>query len=106
MESLHLPVNEDFWKEFFDLPDEIPKAGTSSSRCELVSADELATLSVGFVPANTTANTKWALGNFNRWIEWRNERAQKPDDIVPQDVLLTDSVSSLNKWLSCLYLQN
>ena len=52
MESLHLPVNEDFWKEFFDLPDEIPKAGTSSSNCELVSVDELATLYVGFVPPN------------------------------------------------------
>ena len=66
-----------------------------------MSIDELATLSVGFVPANTTANTKWALRNFNRWIEWRNERAQKPDNIVPQDVLLTDTASSLNKWLSC-----
>ena len=101
MESLHLPIDEDFWKEFFDLPDEIPKTDTSSSRCELVSTDELATCSVGFVPANAIANTNSALGNFNRWIEWRNERAQKPNDIVPEDVLLTDSASSLNKLLSC-----
>ena len=67
MESLYLPIDEDFWKESFDLRNEIPKAGTtcSSSSCELVSADELTTLYVGYVPANTTENTKWALGNFN-----------------------------------------
>ena len=56
-------------------------------------------LSVGFVPKNTTANTMWAVRNFQDWVSWRNEL--EPDNgPVPSDLLFTSSATELNKWLS------
>ena len=53
----------------------------------LTSKEELATLSKGFVPANTLANTEWAVRNFSEWAEWR--RKVHPEDPVPGDILRT-----------------
>jgi len=35
--------------------------------------EEIAQASKGFVPPNTAASIRWAIGNFNTWREWRNE---------------------------------
>ena len=55
-------------------------------------------LSVGFVPKNTTGNTMWAVQNFQDWVSWRNEL--EPNNPVPSDLLFTSSATELNKWLS------
>ena len=54
----------------------------------------LATFSKGFVPANTEANTEWAVRNFEAWADWRI--AQNPDDPVPSDILSCGDAVALN----------
>ena len=62
----------------------------------------LATYQVGFVPKNTSVNTKWAVKNFTDWKDSYN--ARHPDELCPEDILLCDSPSDLSLWLS-LYSQ-
>ena len=64
----------------------------------VTTSDQLATFSEGFVPANTEANTEWAVRNFEAWADWRI--AQNPDDPVPSDILSCGDDIALNKWLS------
>lgn len=63
-----------------------------------MSLEYIEILSKPYVPQPTKANTKWAIWNFNKWMKWRNE--QYPDDLVPEDILVTGSAKVLNKWLS------
>ena len=35
----------------------------------VTTSDQLATFSEGFVPANTEANTEWAVRNFEAWAD-------------------------------------
>ena len=65
---------------------------------DLTTSDQLATYSVGFVPANTEANSEWAVRNFKSWADWRT--AQDPSDPVPSDILSSGDAVALNKWLS------
>ena len=68
-----------------------------------VSTDkEIAKASKGFVPPNTAATTRWAIGNFNAWREWRNE--MNPDNCVPENLFESGNSDELNKWLS-LYVR-
>ena len=43
----------------------------------LTSEEDLATLSKGFVPPNTQANTLWAVRNFSEWAEWRSKSSSR-----------------------------
>ena len=54
----------------------------------------LATFSEGFVPANTEANTEWAVRNFEAWADWRI--AQNLDDPVPSDIPSCGDAVALN----------
>ena len=42
---------------------------------EMVSSEELESISKGFVPKNTEKNTKWAISTFKQWIVSRNQRS-------------------------------
>ena len=64
--------------------------------------EEIAKASKGFVLPNTAASTRWAIGNFNAWREWRNE--MDPDDCVPENLFERWNFDELNKWLS-LYVR-
>ena len=65
---------------------------------EFVSDDELATLSKGLIPANTSRNTKWALKTFE---EWRNARNLNfPQDPVPETLLTCTDPAVLSVNLS------
>ena len=57
----------------------------------------LATYRVGFVPKNTSVNTKWAIQNFNDWKDSYN--VCHPDEPCPDDILLCDNPSDLSLWL-------
>ena len=57
----------------------------------------LATYQVGFVPKNTSVNTKWSVKNFTDWKDSYN--ARHPDELCPEDILLCDSPSDLSLWL-------
>ena len=81
IEPVH--VNED--KENVDATIQPPQAkrkkltlaktkSTGERFSETVSNEELDKMSRGFVPANTTKNTKWAIGVFKSWLESRNRR--------------------------------
>ena len=64
----------------------------------MTSSDQLASFSEGFVPANTEANTDWAVRNLTVWADW--QVAQNPDDPVPGDILTNGDATALNKWHS------
>ena len=69
------------------------KSGADSKRFKtFITDDELADLSKGFVPKNTSNSNGWALRNFQAWAEARNSRL--PNDMVPPDLLQT-TVTSL-----------
>lgn len=40
---------------------------------EMVSSEQLETISKGYVPQNTEKNTKWAVSTFKQWIVSRNQ---------------------------------
>ena len=42
---------------------------------EMVSSEQLETISKGFVPQNTEKNTKWAFSTFRQWIVSQNQRS-------------------------------
>lgn len=48
------------------------------------------------IPKNTDKSTKWAVRLFQSWCEQRNERC---DDKVPNDILLSDNHEELCRWL-------
>ena len=48
---------------------------------DTVSNEELEKMSCGFVPANTTKNTKWAIAVFKPWLQSRNCRTGETTDI-------------------------
>ena len=49
-------------------------------------------------PANTKANTSWAMHNYEQWFNWRSSSA--PDESCPEEVLLPScSAEVLGKWL-------
>ena len=76
----------------------------SSSRFNAVtSPEELATLSKGFAPPNTTANNDWAVRNFLDWATWR--RSAHTDDPVPLGILSCADATCLNKWLSLYVIE-
>ena len=69
----------------------------------MTTSDQLAIFSEGFVPANTEANTEWAVRNFKAWADWRI--TQNPDDPVPSDILSCGDAVALNKWLSLYVIE-
>ena len=69
----------------------------------VTTSDQLATFSEGFVPANTEANTEWAVRNFDAWADWRI--AQNPDDPVPSDILSCGDAVALSKRLSLYVIE-
>ena len=78
---------------------DVKKPLAPANRLEGVTTrDQLATFSEGFVPANTEANTEWAIRNFEAWADWRI--TQNPDDSVPSNILSCGDAVALNKWLS------
>ena len=58
-----------------------------------VGDEELAELSKGLTPANTTKCTQWALNTFELWKNARNQKF--PDDCVPQDLFTSTDPSLL-----------
>ena len=48
---------------------------------DTVSNEELEKMSCGFVPANATKNTKWAIGVLESWVESRNRCTGETTDI-------------------------
>ena len=57
----------------------------------------LHTYQAGFVPKNTSVNTKWAVKNFIDWQTCYNSR--HPKEPCPDDVLLSDNPAELSLWL-------
>ncbi len=53
---------------------------------QMVSSEELESISKGFVPKNTKKNTKWALSTFKQWIASRNERSAG-NETIDVDIL-------------------
>ena len=64
----------------------------------------LATFSEDFVPANTEANTEWAVRNFEAWADWRI--AQNPDDPVPSDILSCGDTVALNNLAVAFFVRD
>ena len=66
-----------------------PKHGKQRSEKQrfgdVTSLEELETISKGFVPKNTTKNTKWAVSTFHQWIESRNKRVSA--ECIDPDIL-------------------
>ena len=54
----------------------------ATDRFVQTSGDTVQQYSKGFIPDNTTKNTRWAMNNFNDWMKWRNGR-EGPTDLVP-----------------------
>ena len=48
---------------------------------EMVSSEQLETISKGFVPKNTEKNTKWAVSTSKQWIVSRNQRSAVGESI-------------------------
>ena len=74
-----------------------------SGECwHFISDDEQEDPGKKFVPKNTVASTKWALGNFNAWRQSRNKRfSGNPEKQVPGNFLEgTDDPAALCKWLT------
>ena len=69
-----------------------------SKRFKFIDNEELQEMSKGFVPTNTSKNTKWGLNNFEAWKEERNNKY--PDDPIPEDLLETTNEEILSLWLS------
>ena len=63
-----------------------------------VDDDQLAVLSKGMTPANTSKSTKWALANFDAWRQARNKRY--PEDKVPDNLLTSNDPAVLTLHLS------
>ena len=60
--------------------------------------------SEGFVPANTEANTEWAIRNFEAWADW--QIAQNPDDPVPSDILSCGDAVALNNLVVAFFVRD
>ena len=75
-----------------------PHPSTSSSRFAHASEEELSKLAEGFVPANTTKATAWALNNFQQSVASRH--SLNPCDPVPDDILQCTDPQVLNNHLS------
>ena len=69
-----------------------------SKRFKFIDNEELQEMSKGFVPTNTSKNTKWGLNNLEAWKEERNNKY--PDDPIPEDLLETTNEEILSLWLS------
>ena len=61
----------------------------------------LHTYQAGFVPKNTSVNTKWAVKNFIDWQTCYNSR--HPKEPCPDDVLLSDNPAELSLWLEIYF---
>ena len=64
----------------------------------------LATFSEDFVPANTEANTEWAVRNFEAWADW--QIAQNPDDPVPSDILSCGDAVALSNLVVAFFVRD
>ena len=65
-----------------------------------ISEEQEEELSRKYMPKNMVSSTKWAMANFTSWKKARNEPlADDPEKQVPDDLLLSDDASHLNKWL-------
>ena len=66
-----------------------------------VSSPERVKAAKGVIPANTRANSNWAIKNFKEWASNRSTMA--PNDPVPPDLLKSHDPELLCKWL-CRYV--
>lgn len=62
-----------------------------------VSEDDVERHRKGYCPKNTKINTDWAVRSFHQWREARH--SSKPTDSCPPNILLSDDVSELDRWL-------
>ena len=62
-----------------------------------VSSEQVEELTKAIVPKNTQRSTQWAVRCFNSWLQHRNK--QSPHDKCPEDILLSDDMEALCKWL-------
>ena len=68
-------------------------------RFKLASSDELTEIKKYNPPKNTQVNTKWAMNNFEQWMQWHN--CQDGSEACPDFVLSPEcSPELINKWLS------
>ncbi len=77
-----------------------PTASGQGRYSETVSEEQLAVLSNGFVPANTSKNTKWAVNAFETWVESRNSRVK---DTIDKNILSSSPVDK-EELCRCLSL--
>ena len=85
---------------------EQPRPSTSAEPSEplpqphfqFASEQKLTELAKGLVPENTSKSTKWAVNNFEAWLTARN--ASHPEDLVPEDILMSTDANVLNTHLS------
>ena len=74
---------------------------------EMVSSEQLETISKGFVPKNTEKNMKWAVSTFKQWIVSRNQRSAVGEtidvDILSKPVDKDSGCTELCRVL-CLFI--
>ena len=68
------------------------------SRFKFATEQELSELAKGLAPYNTDECTKWELKNFGVWVTARN--TAHPDDLIPEDILMSSDPDVLNRRLS------
>lgn len=74
----------------------------SRNRFTCVTENEVLEAQKGYVPDNTSRSTKWAVSNFQLWLDSANEAA-KDKDKYPGDISLTDDPELLCSCL-CKYV--
>ena len=75
-----------------------PSEPLPQPRFQFASEQKLTELAKGLVPENTSKSTKWAVNNFEAWLTARN--ASHPEDLVPEDILMSTDANVLNTHLS------
>ena len=63
-----------------------------------VSSDQIEELKKPSISKNTQRSTQWAVRCFSSWLEHWNEQSPREQQ-CPEDILLSDDMESLCKWL-------
>ena len=66
---------------------------------EHVDEEEMSEICKGYVPPNTSKNTRWSFSIFNEWKSSRNR--ELVEQKRPDDILECPEASKLNFWLAC-----
>lgn len=71
---------------------------TKVERFSTLTSEALQKLSKPHIPKKTEASTKWAVDNFNSWLQHKNSTSA--GEKCPENLLVDMEPCLLNKWLS------